>query len=70
MRAVHQPFFAAPVGGKHVLLAIAGGLFGLGLAVGTVLDPALQLRAPSINSAFFRSHFAGGGAGSPRAAAV
>jgi micrococcal nuclease len=59
MRAMRDyPIFAAPVGGKHALLALAGGIFGLGLAIGTMFDPALSLRAPSIAAAFSRPRFA------------
>jgi endonuclease YncB( thermonuclease family) len=53
MEAMRRRMSVAPVGGKHTLLAVAGVIFGLGLAIGTAFEPALPFHAPSIRSAFF-----------------
>ena len=57
MRQTRHSFFAAPVGGKHAVLAFGGVIFGLGLAVGTALEPTLPMRLSSIH-AFSATRFA------------
>ncbi len=60
MGAMHHLSFPAPVGGKHALLALAGAIFGLGLAAGAAAKPWLPLQHPRVTSTGFSTgRFAG-----------
>ncbi len=64
MGITHPLSFRAPVGGKHALLALAGLIFGLGLAAGAAVKPwvkpwlPLQHARPA-NTGFSTAHTAG-----------
>ena len=60
MGAMHHLSFPAPVGGKHALLALAGAIFGLGLAAGAAVKPWLPLQHARVTSTgFSTARFAG-----------
>jgi endonuclease YncB( thermonuclease family) len=60
MGITHPLSFRAPVGGKHALLALAGAIFGLGLAAGTAVKPWLPLQhARPVSTGFSTARFAG-----------
>jgi len=60
MGAMQHLSLTPPVGGKHALLALAGAIFGLGLAAGTAVKPWLPLQhARSAGTGFSSARFAG-----------
>lgn len=59
MGAMHHLSLRAPVGGKHGRFALAGVIFGLGLAVGTAVKSSLPPHhAPSARPGFSAARFA------------